>query len=472
MVPDDAGLTQLATAITELSAPRSGARIPQSQWQRKIIEYDRDGPSIVGFYLDLRSLLVSKMDVVPQVKDGPTWGPDESSEAEDGLGELVGTKKETPQELIRLTARAIARTGEVVWVPFDDEAHPTYPSWRVAETHLMKKFGPVNEETGLPEYWDILDTPGAKPGSRHHHRVPGENPWWIVVNDPDHPAEAWSPLRRVLRDVRGYNVLDRNLSRSAMSRLTWNSILWIQGKYSDVKRKNTQGDEEWGPLGMALRDLIEAGKVNLDDYEDRNVRAAMSVPFISPNEPKLIDAARRIDTSIFLAIDFRLKAIARGLNMPAHMLLEGPGTANRWNDVFLDDSLKETSVLPLANQTYAAVTEVFWARKMKNRGLDPTKRRLWYNLPDLAQKMDNVKEIGDAVNAGVLEPIAWAIALGLEEYLLKPPGPEQPKTPEYEHWERAFSNKSGAGIKDSAGGTGVQLPRVAQVQVPEWFGEG
>jgi len=396
-------------------------------------DFDRHGPSFLGFYLDLISDLGQMLDLEIQNWDPAEgkWVTESTPQAAEDLRSLRGPVEELGEILSRMI-RMFELPGEMAFLPVDHPVDPTDPDSETEVRYMVVAVHVLEEKKvqGV-KYYILRDTPDAKPGSPGYHLIPESRFHRIWRPDPDYPGLHWTPLQRAIPELRRFRNITRTISRNAASKLLNAGLLWIKGEARDlavIARNDGPGQSpgegrRLGYLGVALKKMIEAAKGNLDDILEQKVAAAFPHPFVSPNRPEVVNLGRPFDPEALNAKKDALEDFARGQNVPMSVLMEGQGSGTRLlNEIRLDEAFKETGIFPKVARVCNGLTTA-WLRPMMiadGRGETADDRRVWFSKAALNPKPDT-KAIESAVRLGVLERRALASALGQEEWLLDLP---------------------------------------------------
>lgn len=402
----------------------------RADWESSLFDFDRHGPSFLGFYLDLVSEYPSMCDIIIQKWEDGKWELDDSPQASVDLRGLRGVNEERPQLIARII-RLLELPGRMAWIPIEEPLDPDDPDsetetrFAVVPVHVLEE----KKQNGIPFYL-FMEEPDLKPGQPGARLIPKENVKQIWRPDIEYPGMHWTPLQRAIPELRLFRNVQRTISRSAASKLLNADLLWIEGEASDLAvkvRNDGQGapgaGRRLGYLGVALQKMIQAGKQNLDDIREENVAAAFPHPFVSPKEPKRVKIGRPYDPEALAAKQDALTDFARGQNIPMSVLVEGQGAGARLlNNVKQDEAFKETSLFPKLGRACNGLTGV-WLRPLmeaSGRGAMAQDRRVWFTKAALEPEGDP-KQIGEAVNAGILTRQCWADSLGKGDKLLPLP---------------------------------------------------
>lgn len=405
------------------------SEIEQIRW------YDENGPSVIGFYLDLKASMIRLVDYKVQVwdKEEADWVWSENPEVQAiPKKHLLGLHNESLHEIAAKIAREIEAVGEVGFAKIvkDDivQGYTTVPldpgSYEVLES----------DKDGYPLRIAVKMTRGAKGGrgvdydsstdfmvldTENIHRVFKPHPRWL--------DEPFTPLVRALPDIRRYDNSGRALHRAIASVLLLARVLWFKGSKNDIARVKGQG-HELGHLGHQLAQLTEFSERAITDYDETEIQSAMAYPIVSEEPPQLIEIGKVIEPEILEVKKDALGDVARGLNIPMSVLVEGQGAAQRMlNEWLQDKAFKETAIFPLARLVANGLTACFLQPKLDELGYEGQAYRIW---PDEITITDeepedekpSLDQLLEAVCKGIISPRAFVEKAGLDEsYLLDRP---------------------------------------------------
>jgi hypothetical protein len=396
-----------------------------TEWQRRVIRYDREGPGVLGYYLDTIGLLASLCPLVPEVmqRDG-TW-----ERSDDPVLNVTLSGYRSPMfpqsELVALHTRHRESVGEA-WIIWSEDI-----GWCVATV-------PNVTSTRSGDSIDFTDAYGNK------RRVPKDRAWKSWSPDPYEPWLPTSPVRRALPDLRRLNAATRNQTRSAESRLVMNGLLAFEPDDGGARplREAVQGGPAKEGIEQVLDDYVELAKESFDDDD----APSASVPFPYIGRPATyIELGRAIDGGALQVEDKALEAFARSVNFPAQLLTVGPGGANHWNEWLLQDVQHKMGLAPKLLPVCADITEFFYRpmlHQIKNRvgswTINPDRVRVGFDMSFLTKKPDTTSQAMEAYRLGIVsrEQVAEMLSIPADRMLEVPTG-----LGEYEHWQLATGGK-------------------------------
>lgn len=437
--PDLPGHPAAIEAVTAAVGPllKAGRRKtwtagPRANWEEMLRDFDRNGPSFLGFYLDLVSEFGAMCDLEHQTWDAKKgW-----VRREEGAVDLRSIRGVYGQDLAAIVASMIRKfelPGEMAWIPVDIPLDPSDPDSETEVRIMVRSLWTIEDKKrNGARILIVRDDPDLRPGEDGYWVIPEEQAHRLWRPDDDYPLRHWTPLQRGISELRTHRNIGRTISRSAASKLLNADIFWIQGEARDLAvlprndgaGQNPGEGRRLGYLGVVIQKMIAAAKENLDDIREEKVAAAFPHPLVTPNEPKRVEVGRPYDPEAIAAKRDAMEDFARGQNIPMSVLVEGQGAARRLlNEIKQDSAFKETSIFPKLARVCNAITGAWLRPMLTDGGMDPglvANERIWFTKSALEPE-GGPKEIGDAVKAGVLERRAWAEALGRGDYLLDLP---------------------------------------------------
>jgi len=405
---------------------------PRSNWEDMLRDFDRNGPSFLGFYLDLVSEYGSMVDLEMQDWVGGEWVTDESEDAADDLRGIKGVYGEDLNTIVARMIRLFDLPGEMAWIPIDVPIDPDDPDSPTEIRVMVRSTWTLEEKkVGGEKAFVIVDEPGAKPGSPGYRVIPQDQASRLWRPDQDYPMVHWTPLQRGISELRIHRNIQRTISRSAASKLLNADVFWFKGEARDLAvlprndgpGQNPGEGRRLGYLGVTIAKMIQSAKENLDDIREEKVAAAFPHPLVTPEKPERIEVGRPYDPEAIAAKRDAMEEFARGQNIPMSVLVEGQGAGARLlNNVKQDVAFMETAIFPKLARVCNALTGV-WLRPMMEadgRGEQTENRRIWFSKQALEPAADP-KLIQSAVAAGVLSRKALASVLNQTQNILELP---------------------------------------------------
>ena len=411
-------ITSASNLTRRLTANSAGV-----DWQTKVREYDRDGPGVCGFYLDLIDLLASLCPLI--------------IEEQQDNGEWVRSDNPVLNTLLRGYSSALIPQAELVG------RHARHRE-SMGEAWLVN-----SEELG----WNVVTVPNitmTKNGVQWHDpfgikRITPENRVWKSwVHDPYEPWKPHSPLRRSLDDLRRLKAAVRNQTRSAESPLATNGMMAFPDDGNGL-RPLADNDDDFTDADQLVADYIELAKASFEN--DDHPAAAVPFPMIG-GAPEYVEVGRGIDSTALQVEEKALESFARSVNFPAQLLTNGPGSANHWNEWLLEEAQRKMGLSPKLVPVCADITVAFLrpmaqlaARKIGDFDAQRiNKYRVGFDTTFLTSKPDNTSQLMTAWSQGVIDREAVIDGLGLpQDSMLEIPDGMQ----EYTHWQLA-TQKPGA----------------------------
>ncbi len=415
--------TAALVPATKLRSKLRGNAGLGTEWQRRVIRYDRDGPGVLGYYLDTVGLLASLCPLIPETmgRDG-VW-----TRSDDPVLNvtLAGYKSElfSQPELVATHTRHREALGEC-WIIWSEDI-----GWIVATI-------PNVTSTRSGDSIDFTDPYGNK------RRISKERAWKSWIPDPYEPWLPTSPVRRAIPELRRLNAATRNQTRSAESRLVMNGLLAFPTDDGGARplREAVNGGPQKDGVEQVLDDYVELAKESFDDDD----APSASVPFPYIGAPATyIELGRSIDGGALQVEEKALEAFARSVNFPAQLLTMGPGAANHWNEWLLQDVQHKMGLAPKLVPVCNDITEFYFRpmlRNIKNRvgswNVNPDRVRVSFDMSFLTKKPDTTSQAMEAYRLGIASRAQVAEMLGIDDQMVIPTG-----LSEYEHWELATGGK-------------------------------
>lgn len=418
--PRTAALLVASEVRTKLRAGQTSGE----PWQHRVMEYDREGPGVLGYYLDIVGLLASLCPLIVEEREtSGEWVPSKDPVLAVALS---GYRSELSSqgELVAAQVRHREGVGEC-WIVYSDEI-----GWCIS---TIPNVTVVRGSNAV----DFTDPYGVR------RRVPDGRAWRSWIMDPYEPHRSTSPIRRVLPELRRLRAATRNQTRLAESVLAMNGLLAFEPGPDGAGR--VLGPEQGGAqtrskVAQIIDDYVTLAKESFED--DDAPSAAVPYPYEGP-AAQYIELGRNIDAGSIQVEDKALEAFARGVNFPAQLLINGPGSANHWNEWVLQDVQHRTGLAPKITPVCDDITVAYLRPMVQvlngqvgSWNKDPRRVRVGFDMSYLTQKPDLTAQLMEAWRAGIASREEVADALGIKELLQVPVG-----LSEYEHWELASGSK-------------------------------
>ena len=448
--PRQARTSALASAADLRARALSGSLSKTSDWQRQVIQFDREGPGVVGFYLDTVQLLASLCPLVPavQARNGK-W-----ERSDDPVLNVLASGYRSPlfeqHELVGLQVRAREGVGES-WIVFSDEV-----GWHIVTVPN------VQVTTGSERVVTWTDVFGIR------RRTPAAKVYRSWVQDPWEPWLATSSVRRALPNVKRIHSAVRGQVRASDSRLVMNGMIAFDpGDDGGLRPFVSESDVSAGPSAQdkIISDYLSLAQKAFTD--DQSVAANVPFPYIG-KAAQFVDIGRGIDEWAMSMEDKGIEGFARDVNFPSQLLTTGPGTANHWNEWILQEVQQKMGLAPKLDPVCLDITTIYFrpaVRLLKNRvgswDVDPNRVRLQPDYSFLTSKPDKSGRAIEAYRVGGITREEMVHELGFNDVLPLPAG-----ISEYEHWELATGGKGFPFVEVGADG------RVVLPEPPNFGGAG
>lgn len=423
------------------STPGSGA-----DWQTKIIRHDRDGPGVVGYYLDTVALLASLCPLVPEVqgRDG-RW-----VRSDDPVLNVVVNGYRSPlfeqHDLVAAHVRAREGVGEA-WVIWSDDI-----GWHVA---TVPNVAVASGAKGAIQWTDLYGIT---------RKTPSQQVYRSWVPDPWQPWLPTSPVRRALPNIRRIHSAVRSQIRAADSRLVMNGLLAFpdENEARPLRSDPADGEAHRDGIDDVIADYMQLATKAFTD--DDSVAATVPFPYLGQAAVP-VDLGRNIDEHAMPMEDKGIEGFARDVNFPAQLLTSGPGTSNHWNEWLLAEIQQKMGLAPKLVPVCADITTIYFrpmVRQIRNRvgnwDIDPARVRIAPDYSFLASKPDKAGKAIEAYRNGVIAREECMAELGFSQPMELPWGLD-----EYEHWQ-VVTGRPGAPY--------VEVDGEGRVVEPEGMGMG
>lgn len=417
-----------------------------ADWQHQVIEIDRDGPGILGYYLDTVALLASLCPLVPAELDGTgKW-----VRSDDAILNAIAWGYRSPlfeqHELVSMHVRAREGVGEA-WIIWSDQI-----GWHIATVpNVVTQVG----GDGSVQWSDLFGVQRRTP-SAHVHKS------WCP--DPYEPWMPTSPVRRALPDLRRLRSAVRSQMRAAESRLVMNGLIAFSGE-GEVRPFRTDEQQTHEGVDEIIEDYFDLAQKAFTN--DDTVAAHVPFPYIGP-KAEYVEVGRGIDERVMEMEDRAIEAFARHVNFPAQLLTDGPGNANHWNEWILQEIQHKLGLAPKLMPVCGDISAVYFrpAVQLMNGRLsswqkDPARVRLEPDYTFLATKPDKAAKALDAYTKGLIGREEAVHEMGFAEMMPLPAG-----LSEYEHWELASGNKGAPYVAVDSSGRAVETGQTGPREGP------
>jgi len=269
-----------------------------------------------------------------------------------------------------------------------------------------------------PGFVTVRTRPDAKPGTRWINEIESRLVQHFHVEDPEWPDMPWSKMHRVLPHVETYRRAMRTIGRNLDSQLAMNGLMWAQAT-SDSTGKWVGSYLEWA------RRAVDS---------DLGPESVVPFPMQTVGEPKWIDVGRSDHSDQLAVADAAVKEIARTSDLPTLMVVEGPGSANHWNEIAISDWVADFTMFPRNATAVGMITNGHWrpwARALNLFKDNPERFRVWFDDSRIRGKTDNSADVYRLRELGIATREAAAEAAGLspDQVMALPDG-----ISDYESW--------------------------------------
>ena len=435
----EAQTSALAPAADVRSRAMRGSATGTTNWQNKVIQYDREGPGILGYYLDTVALLASLCPLMPTVqnRDGK-W-----VRSSDPVLNVLASGYRSPlfeqSELISTQVRAREGVGEA-WIIHSEEV-----GWHVVTVpNIIQGSGSDN----AIQWTDIFGT---------RRRTASNRVYKSWVPDPWEPYMPTSSVRRALPNLRRMKSAVRSQYRAADSRLIMNGLIAFDEGEGNNRPLATNAEQRPEGIDEIIADYLDLAQKGFTD--DDSVAANVPFPYIG-KKAEYVEVGRGIDEMSMKMEDKAIEGFARDVNFPAQLLTTGPGSSNHWNEWILQEIQQKMGLAPKLNPVCSDITTIYFRpaiRLLKNRvgswDVDPARCRLEPDYTFLTSKPEKASKAFEAYRLGLIGREEAILEMGFKELLPIPIG-----LGEYEHWELASGNKGAPYVEVDASGRLILPP--------------
>lgn len=390
-------------------------------WEDEVIDFDRNGPGLLGYYLDMVGLMASMVPLVPEeLNSEGKW-----ERSDDPVLHVIGSAwrgqlpQATQSELMLKAVRLREAIGRC---------------WHIADPNLgwcvVAKATPLNDEQKSVAWTTMYGTPRITTGDRVYYS-------WVGDTYEDHMST--SPVRRSLQDLRRIRAAVRSQTRSANSRLLTNGLLAFPSADETARPlaapEGEDGEEtELTGVDKLIDDFVDLAKLGFSD--DDSAAANIPFPYIGP-KAEFVSLGGDIDPTSLDSERMGIAGFARSVNFPQKLIEEGPGDANHWNEYLLKEEQVKMGLAPKVDPVAADVTAMHFrpviamlSRQMNGWVKNPKRCRLVADYDYLLERPVQASEMLAAWQAGVGSRQAAADAYRITDKLDLPNGMS-----EFEFWQ-------------------------------------
>lgn len=419
--PRTAALMQRASipAKAKLLSSSSGRR--GKSWEDEVMDFDRNGPGLLGYYLDMVGLMASMVPLVPEeLNSQGKW-----ERSDDQVLHVIASawRGNLPQitqaELLFKAVRLREAIGRC---------------WHIADPNLgwcvVAKATPQNDVDKSVAWTTMYGTPRVTTGDRVYYS-------WVGDTYDDHLST--SSVRRALSDLRRIRAAVRSQTRSANSRLLTNGLLAFPSGDETARPmaapEGEDGEEtELTGVDKLLDDFVDLAKLGFSD--DDSAAANIPFPYIGP-KAEFVSLGGDIDPTALDSERMGIAGFARSVNFPQKLIEEGPGDANHWNEYLLKEEQVKMGLAPKVDPVVADVTAMHFrpviamlSRQMNGWVKNPKRCRLVADYDYLLERPVQASELLSAWQAGVASRQSVADAYRIADKLDIPNGMS-----EFEFWQ-------------------------------------
>lgn len=339
------------------------------------------------------------------------WEPVEDALLSDTLRKYRG-RRQTQRELVREHAWLEDTVGEAYQIVEDNGRgglqfsirSPLAITWR-ANVAL------------------VLDAPGGTVRDGTAREVPVENIRRVWVPNETWPALATSPLRGVMEDCELYWTTLQKMQRDTSSALIGNGILWTpEEAHTDLQRGKSEPGGVGQPGTTLERDYYAVAERSFSDADSVEANVPLMMRWASAYGPPVkIDLAKSLDEQSIRYLTVSLEGIARGLNYPQRLLVDGGKDTNHWGAWLLQESFAKEAIAPKMERiAWGDITETYLQpalRALAAKGLfrgDWERYRVGFDIAPIVVHPDQSKTVLELYKLGVASDRALIEANGLD----------------------------------------------------------
>lgn len=342
---------------------------------------------------------------------GDTWEPVEDNDILSATLRSYRGKTETQRELVRQHAWLEDTVGEAYQIIEQDGK-------RVAWS-IRSPLSTVWRGDGVL----ILDAPGGTERDGLARLIPAELVRRVWIPDETWPALANSPMRGVMEDCELYWTTLQKMRRDTSSALIGNGILWTPSEaHTELARTQTESGGPSRPGTDLERDYYAVAARAYEEGDSIEANAPLMMRWAGAlGPPKKIDLAATLDAQSIAYLTTSLEGIARGLNYPTRLLVDGGKDTNHWGAWLLQENFAKESIAPKMERIcWGDLTNTFWRPALKAlaaRGLfneNPEEYRIGFDMTPIVVHPDQSKTVLELYKIGVASDTALLEYSGLD----------------------------------------------------------
>ena len=293
------------------------------------------------------TLLVEKLED-PRTDE---WEPVEDNEILADVMRRYKGKATSQRELVREHAWLQDTVGEAVQILNQDGPEMDW--------EIRSPIGTDWQQNGIL----LRDLPSGSVRDGTARMVAYEQVRRLWIPNETWPLWATSPLKGVLDDCERYLTLGRRIQREAQSALVGNGIIWTPSEaHQDLPRQMGEPQQAGQPGTNFERDYYAVAERSFDE-STATVEAVAPIMWHWPGAlgpPQKIDLAANSSKDIIPLRAEALECIARGLNYPQQLLIDGGASNNHWGAWLLQESFAKEAIAPKMERIcWGDLTETF-----------------------------------------------------------------------------------------------------------------
>lgn len=344
---------------------------------------------------------------------GDTWEPVEDDNLLSDVLRRYKGKTETQRELVRQHAWLEDTVGEAYQLIEDNGRDGLSFSMRSPLSIEWRGNAAV-----------IRDAPGGTVRDGTAREVPNEMIRRVWVPNETWPALATSPVRGVMEDCELYWTTLQKMQRDTSSALIGNGILWTPSEaHTELQRSLTEPGGSSRPGTDLERDYYAVAQRSFEQGDSVEANAPLMMHWSHVyGPPQKIDLAKELDAESINYLTVSLEGIARGLNYPQRLLVDGGKDTNHWGAWLLKEDFAKEAIAPKMERiAWGDITETFLRpalRALAARGVfteDPDLFRVGFDITPIVVHPDQSKTVLELYKLGVASDSELLKVSGLDE---------------------------------------------------------
>lgn len=383
---------------------RKAART-EVEWQALARHYSRT-VGVARFANAIVADTVARVEPLIELRtpDGD-WVPDEEQDWTAALDDYRN-ELEVAQELYRRHAWHYTVSGEMFSIVTDRERGGV--DWWIYGVEAVE---PRDEQSadGQQRPWLVKDVPGGTVAKGTAREIDPAQIRRFWIPDEDWIGLATSEMRASVDALKRIERLGRFINATITQR-SFAGAFWTPESAHIAPSDDEIDDDEPGPVGTGLSDMdrefIDVVTQAIEDEEELYGMAPLPIHTSgTENVPRWIAMGRDLDPNTITHITEALEDFARGVNLPASLVLGGgPGEGNHWTDWLVDEKFFANAIAPKANRIFHYdLTRSWLPAHLRLRGLpNDGSRRVGYDEAPVVVRPDRSEHSLKLYLAGLL----------------------------------------------------------------------